>query len=682
MQTKDAQTKGGIMPIVAGLGVYACCAIALAVRFLPTHYGNAVPFFFLAVGAGACLLVAIFRIHYLYPRVTYFGFSGTRLLVFQTGCSVAASVCIEFCTLFGAYLASPLVLSDWSQKRLVIYFTVVLVLLTIIDYVPASDIARCIDCVLSKGLRFRHFIKAHFLKILLVFALDILCGIGCYIFLHLSLVPSTSFFVAVSVIVYCLVSLFRSHKVAPEKLFLSVALPVGMVYIIAFPASNLFSWDDDVHYGRAVSLSYITEVEMTASDRMLTHNLYVEEGFTASASFDRVPIDMEATWIQDEIDRLYDELNSNNNSSTASMVPGISSDVLSLSVVGYIPSAFGIWLGRLLHLPFVAIYALGRVFNLFAYCSVCYWAIKIIPTKKTLFCILALLPTSLFMAANYAYDPWVNSFTLLGLAIFVTQLIKCTSLNWKVLALSQACFFIGFGPKAVYFPIMGVMLMLLWNGSGKEPARSRGVAIACVAALILLLSFLIPLFFPVPGDIGDMRGGSEVNSGMQLSFILASPFRYITILVEFLLNEYLPVSSLEGAFTNFAYLGSLNALVPAATGLMTLGLAVVAILDSDSMSARLISWRNAAWALVIICCTLGLVCTSLYISFTAVGSETISGVQARYILPLIPVFFLFVFNFKIDSGIPKRTFSTVSVGCMAVLLSMCVWVFLVGRITV
>ena len=115
---------------------------------------------------------------------------------------------------------------------------------------------------------------------------------------------------------------------------------------------------------------------------------------------------------------------------------------------------------------------------------------------------------------------------------------------------------------------------------------------------------------------------------------------------------------------------------------MTLGLTVVAVLDSDSMSAKLISWKNAVWALVIISCTLGLVCSSLYVLFTAVGSETIAGVQGRYVLPLIPVFFLFVFNFKIENKIPKRAFTSVSIGCSAVLLSACVWVFLVSRILV
>lgn len=682
MQAKDVRGRANIAPVAVGLGVYACCAIALGVRFLPAHYGNAITFFLLAIVAGAWGVFSLFWVHYLQPRETYFGFSGATLFLRQLGCSAVASICIEFCTLFGAYLASPFVLSDWSQKRLVIYFSIVLALLTICDFIPADIVSRFFDCIVDKAMCFWRFIRMHFLKILVVLFLDVLCGAGCYFFLHLAPVASISFFVAVSVIIFSLINYYFNNRVCPEKLFLSIALPIGMVFIIAFPASNVFSWDDDVHYGRAVSLSYIAGVEMTSSDRMLTHNLYIENGFSSSASFDRVPIDMGMTWSQDGIDRLYGELNSNNNYLTASMTPGLSPDNLSLSVVGYIPSAFGLWLGRLLHLPFVAIYALGRCFNLFAYCAVCYWAIKIIPVKKVLFCVFALLPTGLFMAANYAYDPWINSFTLLGLAIFVNQLINSASSSWKMLALSQACFFVGFGPKPVYFPIMGVVLMLLWSGKGKSSARSTGIAIACIAALILFLSIVIPLLFPGSSDIGDARGGSEANAGMQLSFILSDPLRYIGILVRFLLTEYLPISFMENAFTNLAYLGSLNALVPAATGLVTLGLTIVAVLDSDSMSARLISWKNAAWSLVIISCTLGLVCSSLYVLFTAVGSETIAGVQGRYILPIIPVFFLFVFNYKIENKIPERAFAIVSIGCAAVLLSACVWVFLVSRILV
>lgn len=79
----------------------------------------------------------------------------------------------------------------------------------------------------------------------------------------------------------------RSAAFRPERVFAVVAFGAGLAIIAAFPVSNLFSWDDEVHYSNAVSLSYIADVETTASDCMLVELFHNELGISHDASFSR-----------------------------------------------------------------------------------------------------------------------------------------------------------------------------------------------------------------------------------------------------------------------------------------------------------------------------------------------------------------------------------------------------------
>lgn len=40
------------------------------------------------------------------------------------------------------------------------------------------------------------------------------------------------------------------------------------------PVTNFLTWDDEVHYGNANSVSYLTNAEITNSDRMIVEQFY------------------------------------------------------------------------------------------------------------------------------------------------------------------------------------------------------------------------------------------------------------------------------------------------------------------------------------------------------------------------------------------------------------------------
>ena len=95
------------------------------------------------------------------------------------------------------------------------------------------------------------------------------------------------------------------------------------------------------------------------------------------------------------------------------------------------------------------------------YIGVCYAAIKVAVQFKAVIATIALLPVAMSMACNYAYDPTVIAFSLLGCSLFITEMSRPDKLmDWKRGALMLAAFCIASFPKAVYIPMILLLLFL------------------------------------------------------------------------------------------------------------------------------------------------------------------------------------------------------------------------------
>lgn len=655
------------------------CAALLLIGFFPfcqSHTGSAISTYILGSCAIVVLLKAVLVFYFKNKTVTTCG-AGTSLLVKHIAVAVGMGFILEMGTLFGSKSLSILNLHDWNIKRLALFIFISFVFLfaslyrfTRVEQTVKIRVARKQDSAISKKLFIYLFVGL--LVGLIVATAGLVLG---------SYAPMVFAFFSIGMVlgVTTIIYLYRCGAISPERVFLAIALPAGIAIIIAAPASNLYSWDDEVHYSRAVEVSYIADVETTASDRMIAELFRVEPGFSSDASLGRFPIDKRQTWSWKDVDRLANELDANNTLESATVSEGIDPFVASITSIGYFPSAVGLWVGRLLHFSFSATFMLGRFFNLMTYCFVNYLAIKTIPTKKVLLSFIALFPTSLFMAANYSYDPWVIAFTHLGLAMFVREYVKQEGPSAAGVYSMLIVLFVAFCPKAVYFPIMGIVCTLLWY-KNKRVRAGRYIAVALLLAGLLVMSFILPLLLPVPGDVGDLRGGPDVNSSMQLDFVLSNPLGYIIVLLRYLFGQYLTIPNFEQGVTNLAYMGSLNDRYSCFVGIVTVLLVAVSLLDSNKISDRLISGKTATWSAVIALCTLSLVCSSLYISFTAVGSDTIAGVQARYLLPLVFFVFCFLFNMKTRCSLEVNSLAVAVGGVSWILLYGTLWILIVSRI--
>lgn len=604
---------------------------------------------------------------------------GRAFLSMLLACVLLAFL-IEVGTLAGSASKSPICLSDWNIKRIAIYsYFLYLVALLLLEYAPSDSFIRLRSMVARiDRTKIVRLILACLALCLMAYAASL--GMGSMLGVSQR---ATFFFLLFVGVSLCSLAVFvaSSVHVKEETVFLIVALSAGLSLIAALPITNLYSWDDEVHYRNALQLSYIGDSEFSSSDLMLANLFDVQEGHSVDASMHRWPLDFSITWGEEEIDHLIAELNDGYSRGAVRVDEGISASVLSYTIIGYVPSAIGLWIGRLLGLPFHWIFALGRICNLFSYCLVSYFAIKIIPYKKALLCAIALLPTTLFMASNYAYDPWLLSFGYLAIALLLREMMSAESVDGRSLLPILLTFFLSLGPKAVYFPLIGLMFLMPLK---KIPSDRRKQYYGSVVALGLLvvITFLAPLVVSSGGGAGDARGGEGVNATEQLSFVLSNPMRYLSILNSFLFGTYLTLPSVSDATINLAYLGVLSTELPIFEALVPLFLLAVMLTDNNGYERKKLSIGVSLWSLFLFAVTLFGICTALYLSFTAVGLTTVAGVQPRYLLPLVLPLGVFVFNARIKISISYKRYSCFVFIASLLLISLAWWILLFSRLVV
>lgn len=599
--------------------------------------------------------------------------------------SFLAALFLEAFTLFGARSTSVLNVHDWNFARVGAFFLIAyicgLAMLVLLQRGPreivSGLVARCTA------------------KMLLVFVGVILAIAGCSIALAF-FVSHVWGFAFIPIFLFCCALLgcasffivfARRSKDRPEWFFLVVALSLGTFLVLTFPAETNISWDDQIHYKRSLALSYVVDSEYADADITLLNPLYYEEGLGRPYVGDDW-VSQGIVWSESEIDAYHDRLNFVYDSGGHHQLEGFGTapekeSIVSYSTLGYVPSATGLWLGRLLHLPFDSIVALGRWMSLLSYCLVSFFAIKIIPVKKILLCAVALLPTNLFLAANFSYDPWLVSFLFLAVALVVRELCApralLTNRSWICTLL---VFFVALGPKAVYFPLIGLLLLYPKTKFSSPKRRRLFIASVIVLGCVVIASFLLPFVASSGGGAGDVRGGSGVNSSEQTRFILANPMEYAGILFSFLANTYLTLFGSNDYTLSFSYLGNLQSVLPWISGLPVVLLLAISLTDADSASAKISRIPYALWVAFLFIVSVCLVATSLYISFTPVAHDSVSGCQPRYLLPLLFPLFAFCFNLRMKNEMNRVTYNLSALSFSALPAIFCCWYLVASKVVI
>ena len=182
-----------------------------------------------------------------------------------------------------------------------------------------------------------------------------------------------------------------------ENVFLGVTLILGIMMVLICPSGHA-SWDIDTHYKWSLNASQVGAFYYSDADVHVFRNgpnYWVDK--TAAENYENMA----------------------NMEEMSQMVLYQRTAKFQLS---HLPSGLFMALARMFGGNFYISTTLAKMANVLVYAIVCFFAIKRLKSGKMILTVVALIPTSLFIASSFSYDFWVTCFSLLGMAYFVGEM--------------------------------------------------------------------------------------------------------------------------------------------------------------------------------------------------------------------------------------------------------------------
>lgn len=437
-------------------------------------------------------------------------------------------------------------------------------------------------------------------------------------------------FFTVFMILY-FIACFKTKKLSYQKSFLIISIVIGMMIIVFTPNKTFLSEDDETHFKRTLQLLDLGSSEWTDAKNQM---MYAK------------PFEDDAVLSKEEMYSQNDYLNSVDEENIF-QIDRIS--YIDYSQICYIPSALSLKTASLLKMPFTVWFKVGKIANLLVYCLFMYLAIKIMPVKKYLLFVFALLPTNLSLASNYSYDGFITSLFAFSFALFMSKLYddKKVDAKWTIKYTLASAFAVL--PKAVYAPL--VLLPLVFKKDKfedkKQMYKFKGALI--FLAIILVSTFMLPTLLS-PTVAGDQRGTGVTSIAGQLSYVLSNPIAYTGLLLGSTFGQFIDKFFGSLSIIKMGYIGSAPFIF-----LIILDALMIffAFTNLDQEELKLNRYQRG-FLLFILFAVNCLIWTALYLSFTAVGSNVIQGVQGRYFLPLLIILLVCCqinkFRLKVDKN--------------------------------
>jgi len=475
--------------------------------------------------------------------------------------------------------------------------------------------------------------RARLLLHLSAWSITILYVLAVLCFVALGVYTKIAFLVALIGAILA-IALQLANRIAADKtreipkLFLTVTVLAGLLLCFSMPTHLGVAWDDETHFRRTYNMVNQFSDEMSVAEHQLLHvkydvNEYSDDPLSAVLAieqWDSVPIE-DSPWMFN----LYGSL-------------------------GYLPMAVATGVATLLEFDIATMMVACRLANLLTYALVIYFGIRKLRSGAMILSAVSLLPSALFLACSLNYDFWVTAWLIFSFGSFLSvmqQTDRCFRTKDIVAILSGLL--LCCAPKAIYC-VLFLPLLFLPKKRFESRRASRSFRVALVLAVLLVAATVaIPILFS-PDKYTDVRGGTEVSTGGQIGYIFSNPLEYTKTLLGFM-GEYVSFFMMSMYSCFFGYLGNAHLFFSTVAGFLLLYTTFTDRREDDGY-ARMQSTR---WLTLLTCfAQVALIATSLYISFTPVGLETINGCQYRYLFPILVPFCFFLAPSGIKNEINRR----------------------------
>ena len=235
-----------------------------------------------------------------------------------------------------------------------------------------------------------------------------------------------------------------------------------------------------------------------------------------------------------------------------------------------------------------------------------------------------LLPMSLFMGSSLSYDA-----TLLGCYYLMLAMLTRKEWNTQTAGIyTAACIFVNIAKP--YLNLLWVLPIFLvakreWHAKGRRPLWALGGFGGAMAVTLLTEWYGTAFRYNYP--IIERQGGSTVNGGEQLAFVLRNPLRTIAAFWGTLGENDFFIGQLGLFGWKDLPISFLNLTGP----LVLLLAALLAAAQPKRADAFPTRRRVGGAALLALVYAAGAM-AAMYITYTPVGMVRIVGLQARYFL--------------------------------------------------
>lgn len=452
----------------------------------------------------------------------------------------------------------------------------------------------------------------------------------------------------------CLFYFFYKSGFESEKLHIYFALVgtiLGLMIIVAQPSAVFYSLDDQIHFQRTQGI--------------FSNGTYNEGEYQMTRGDPSESIGGRAIGSAEE----QDIQNSFNNSN--SQIEYYNSRTpLKYDKIAYLPMAIGYQLVKLANLPFTVAFTIGKIFNLLFYIFLIAYAIRCTKVGKRFLTVISLIPTNIFLATQYSYDPAVFA----GIVVFSVKVLnllidKNAKLDFRtaliiIASISLACF-----TKAIYAPLL-LLTLLIPKQKFDTKKQSIYVKTGFIGITLLLMStFILPT---LSGSMeSDVRGG-DTSVSEQLSLIASHPLGYTQILGNNAIDQFMDKIVGVNTLTHFGYMPT-PILSHNSNLYLILLIFIFFFLFTDNINNTLNKKQRISIILTCLVTTI-MIWTALYLSYTPVGFTAINGVQNRYFLPMLFLILIAIQPKGIQNKISTSVYNALTIAIPTIIMIISIYV--------
>ncbi|MBQ2938161.1 MAG: DUF2142 domain-containing protein [Clostridia bacterium] len=405
---------------------------------------------------------------------------------------------------------------------------------------------------------------------------------------------------------------FRKSDKKIEKIFLNIAIPIGMLYLMFMIPGHVP--DETTHFIKAYDVSMGNLV--TKMDENGDSSITVPVGLTS--------------YNHTEVKNYNDFINLTKTKTDYNNTEKVISTAQGNSFIMYIFPAVAFLLTRIMNINIIFGILLGRIFNFIFFLICSYFAIKKISFGKLVLAVYMLMPTCMQQATSISADAFINSILLYYIAYSIYMIFKKDKLSKKeILGYIVLTGLVGI-LKMVYILIAGVGFLIIKRKDLTKKEKTIIILITIVfGSIVMLASYISSTKYTSTTEANIIyQEQFNVNSSEQIALIMKNPKHVIKAFI----NDWYYMGKHYVYMAIGSELGWLE-IKPSET-IITAYLILLILATVSEKNQEEFNMKNKIWLMLISMGVIALVEIAMYTGFTPIGAEFIGGVQGRYYIPI------------------------------------------------